>query len=151
MTPFKHPWCDDVLKAPEGDDTCGDLHIARIDNAVMSFWKPSAEELANLVVGGSVGLLVEGRTHPPLSVNVMTPEGERRKAQTADEIKAVYEANRVRCDALLRITKRVVAELVKATGDKHEAIVSEFLDLMAFNTGESVAVRDLPEPEPVKG
>jgi hypothetical protein len=150
MIPIKHPLCNDVLRAPEGDDTCDDLHIAREGNEVWSFWTPNAEELAAIVTGGVIALRVAGQTHPPLSLHVMTPEVDRRKCETADEIKAVYEANRVRCNALLRITKRVVAELVKATGDQHEAIVNEFVDLMAFNVGKCEVVRNLEEPEPTK-
>lgn len=150
MTPFQHPWCNDVLKAPKGDTECGDLHISRMDNAVMSFWKPSPEELANLVVGGSVGLLVESETHPPVSIVTMTREGERRKAETNEEIKAIYEANVARCSALLSITKRAMAALSQATGNKHDDLANEFLDLISLNTGESEAVRELPnhQPEP---
>jgi hypothetical protein len=135
-----------------GSEMCIRDSISREGNEVWSFWRPSQEELAAIITGGAIALRVAGQTHPPLSLHVMTPEGYRRKCETAEEIKAVYEANRVRCNALLRITKQAVAVLSKETGDKHMAIIDQFLDLLSLNSGKCEVVRDVPDyqPEPPK-
>jgi hypothetical protein len=151
MTPIKHPLCNDVLKAPAGDDNCDDLHICRENGEVWSFWRPNSEELAAIITGGAVALRVAAPTHPPLSVHVMTPEERNKREKTNDEIKAIYEANRARTQALVKIMKQAVAVLA-TLGGKHMLIVDSFLDLMALNTGKCEVVRDVPDyqPEPPK-
>jgi len=151
MTPIKHPLCNDVLRAPEGDETCDDLHISREGNEVWSFWTPNAEELAAIVTGGAIALRVAGTTHPPLSIHVMTPEERVKATATPEAIKAIYEANRVRTKVLVRLMRKALAIIATLPGDKTMQIIDEFLDLMEFNTGKCEVVRDLPEPEPTKG
>jgi hypothetical protein len=151
MTPIQHPLCNDVLRAPAGDDNCDDLHISRMGNDVWSFWRPNQEELAAIIMGGAVALRVAAPTHPPLSVHVMTPEERDKGEKTNDEIKAIYEANRERTKALVKLMKQAVAVLA-TLGGKHMLIVDSFLDLMALNTGKCEVVRDVPDyqPEPPK-
>lgn len=145
MTPIKHNHCNDVLRAPEGDANCEDLHICREDGQVWSFWKPNAEELAAIVKGGEIALCVQGTTHPPLSINVMFPGMQARAGQVTDpeEIKAIFDANTARCNALLRIAKKAIAELVGATGNQHESLINEFLDLITLNQRAGEVVREL--------
>jgi hypothetical protein len=78
MNRHQHPSNNGVLGAPKGWDQgelpCGALPITRteIDGmpAVVSYWKPTAEELAALAAGGSVALWVIGTTMPPVSLVV---------------------------------------------------------------------------------
>lgn len=78
MNRFQHPSNNAVLGAPAGWDQsevpCGALPITRTEAdgipAVISFWKPTQEELAALNAGGTVALWVLGNTMPPVSVTV---------------------------------------------------------------------------------
>lgn len=78
MNRHQHPSNNGVLGAPAGWDQaelpCGALPITRTDvdgrPAIVSFWKPTAEELAMLNAGGSVALWVLGHTMPPVSMEV---------------------------------------------------------------------------------
>lgn len=78
MNRHQHPSNNGVLGAPEGwnqaELPCGALPITRMEAdghpAVVSFWKPTAEELAMLNAGGSVALWVLGQSMPPVSVEV---------------------------------------------------------------------------------
>ena len=81
MNKHQHPSNNDVLGAPKGWDQgalpCSALPITRIiyeceggQQGVMSFWKPTAEELAVLNAGGSVVLSVLGVTMPPVQLSV---------------------------------------------------------------------------------
>ncbi|AET90666.1 hypothetical protein BYI23_B000590 [Burkholderia sp. YI23] len=78
MERTQHPSNNAVLGAPQGWDQkqlpCGALPITRIEHEgvehVVSFWRPSADELAALNNGGLVALWVVGTTHPPLSIAV---------------------------------------------------------------------------------
>ena len=148
MNTIQHPLCNDVLKAPAGDDNCDDLHVCRENGEVWSFWKPNQEELAAIITGGAIALRVASPTHPPLSVHVMTPEERIKGEKTNDEIMAIYEANRARTLALVKLMKQAVAAIAKLPGDKHMQIVDGFLDLMALNTGKCEVVRDVPDYQP---
>lgn len=152
MSPIQHPLCNDVLRAPAGDEDCDDLHISRENGEVWSFWRPDPEELAAIIMGGAVALRVAAPTHPPLSLHVMTPEERDKREKTNDEIKAIYEANRARSQALVTIMKKAVTVLANLPGEKHMPIVDEFLDLMLLNTGKCEVVRGMPDyqPEPPK-
>lgn len=145
MTPIQHTHCNDILRAPEGDTECEDLHIRREDGHVWSFWTPNKEELAAIVKGGTIALAVAGQTHPPLSLRVMVPDYNVVRPVLTDpaEINALYEANRERCFAMTSIAKRAIAALVKAAGKGHEALLNEFLDLLSFNSSKDEVVRDL--------
>lgn len=154
MSPIKHSICNDVLHAPGGDKDCVDLHIYRHDGRVWSFWTPSPEELAAIVKGGAIALCVVGETHPPLSVNVLTPDYKANEGKTTDpaEIFALYEANRARCNAIFGIAKRAISALAKATGNKHQPLYDEFIDLVALNMVKDEVVRELePTPTPADG
>ncbi|MGT2429250.1 hypothetical protein ACU4HD_11980 [Cupriavidus basilensis] len=79
MNPIQHPSNNAVLSAPAGWDQSelpvSALAITRTavegTPAVVSFWKPTAEELALLNAGGCVGLCVLGQSMPPVSLEVM--------------------------------------------------------------------------------
>lgn len=78
MNRTQHPSNNAVLGAPAGWDQkeipCGALPITRTEcqgvPAVVSFWRPTSEELAALNAGGSVALWVMGHTMPPVSLGV---------------------------------------------------------------------------------
>jgi hypothetical protein len=78
MERTQHPSNNSVLGAPKGWDQgelpCGALPITRsvIDGmpCIVSYWRPTAEELALLATGGLVSLCVIGSTMPPVSIIV---------------------------------------------------------------------------------
>lgn len=76
MRPTQHPSNNDVLRAPSGAtvDECRPLPITRLfygaTPAVVSYWQPTAEQLALLAAGKPVWLSVLGHTHPPLAIGV---------------------------------------------------------------------------------
>jgi len=78
MDRTQHPTNNAVLGAPQGwdqkDVPCGALAITRTEMggmpAVVSFWKPTADELAALNAGQSVALWVCGSTMPPVALSV---------------------------------------------------------------------------------
>jgi hypothetical protein len=79
MRATQHPSNTRVLGAPEGWNQ-GDLPCHAIPvtdqvypegiRAVVSYWQPTAEELAVLNAGGLIGLSVIGITMPPVAVFV---------------------------------------------------------------------------------
>jgi len=80
MRHMQHPSNNDVLGAPPGVpiEECGALPITRVEYAgglpaVVSFWRPSPDELAALNRGDPVFLSIMGRTHAPLYVGVGEP------------------------------------------------------------------------------
>ena len=78
MNKHQHHTNNAVLDAPAGWDQahllCTALQITRIDiegmPAVVSYWKPSENELAMLAAGGSIALTVLGVTMPPVILAV---------------------------------------------------------------------------------
>ncbi|MBY0238474.1 MAG: hypothetical protein K2X55_04095 [Burkholderiaceae bacterium] len=78
MQKIQHPSNNAVLGAPAGWDQghvpCSALPITRTEvdgmPTVVSFWRPTAEELAVLNAGGSVALWVAGTSMPPVMVEV---------------------------------------------------------------------------------
>lgn len=78
MNRTQHPSNNAVLGAPAGWDQaelpCGALPITRTQvggsPAIVSYWTPSAEELAQLAAGAPVALWVIGSTMPPVSLTV---------------------------------------------------------------------------------
>ena len=78
MNQYQHHTNNDVLGAPEGWDQsqlpCSALPITRTEcdgiPAVVSYWKPTENELAILVAGGSIALWVIGSTMPPVILAV---------------------------------------------------------------------------------
>lgn len=81
MRPTQHPTSNDVLRAPPGvsHEDCAPLFITRVRYAlpdgeampgVVSYWQPSAEQLALLNEGKPVWLSCWGMTHPPVALGV---------------------------------------------------------------------------------
>ena len=78
MNKYQHHTNNDVLGAPQGWDQaqlpCSALPITRTEcdgiPAVVSYWKPTENELAILAAGGSIALWVIGSTMPPLMLAV---------------------------------------------------------------------------------
>lgn len=78
MNKIQHPSNNSVLGAPAGWDQkilpCSALPITRTEvdgqPAVVSFWKPTPEELALLNQGQAIALWVIGGTMPPVSLTV---------------------------------------------------------------------------------
>lgn len=78
MNKHQHPSNNDVLGAPaywnQGALPCAALPITRTKfaglDAVVSYWRPSSEELALLNAGGSIELTILGRTMPPVQLSV---------------------------------------------------------------------------------
>lgn len=90
MIPLVHPSATRAPGAPRNWDearhgSCCALPIADVDvggRLVMeSLWRPSAEELAALNVGGAVILQVGGTQHPVVAVGVCAPEVGRAAAE----------------------------------------------------------------------
>lgn len=82
MNKIQHPSNNAVLGAPKGWDLgglpCGALPITLTkvgdQPAVVSYRRPTAEELAALNAGGSVALWVLGNTMPPVALEVESPQ-----------------------------------------------------------------------------
>jgi len=78
MNKHQHHTNNAVLGAPDGWDQahllCNALPITRIEiegmPALVSYWKPSENELAMLTDGGSIALTVLGVTMPPVMLAV---------------------------------------------------------------------------------
>lgn len=78
MNKHQHHTNNAVLGAPAGwnqaELPCAALPITRVNiegmAAVVSYWKPSKNELAILAAGGSVALTVLGVTMPPVMLAV---------------------------------------------------------------------------------
>lgn len=78
MDRTQHPSNNGVLGAPAGWDQdalpCGALPITRgsIDGqpAILSYWRPSAEEIVQLARGAAVCLCVLGSTMAPVALSV---------------------------------------------------------------------------------
>lgn len=78
MNKAQHPKNNDVLGAPLGVpiDECGALPITRVKlddkglQGVVSYWRPTDQELAALQAGALVAILIQGSTHAPLYVGV---------------------------------------------------------------------------------
>ena len=73
MKAFKHSACNAVLRG--GAPHIPDLYIRRGDESedgsmpcVASYWRPTTEELQELIEGGCVEVVALGFTHPPLSI-----------------------------------------------------------------------------------
>ena len=78
MQKIQHPSNNGVLGAPAGWDQkhipCNALAITRTEvdgtPAIVSYWRPTAGELAMLNSGGAVALWVLGGGMPPVAVEV---------------------------------------------------------------------------------
>lgn len=74
----QHPSNNRVLGAPAGWDqsqaTCNALCVTDVDcngtPAVVSYWQPTAEDIAAMQAGAYVQLWVVGTTMPPVAVEV---------------------------------------------------------------------------------
>jgi len=147
VNPIQHPACNDVLRRPPGttEEECGDLHIMRNDTQVWSFWRPSAEELLALNAGGAVGLIVEGRTHPPLSICATHPtDNPAARVPDPSEYQHRMEALNQRAIAMTKIAKEAVALIAKgeATEKQTDALANRLPDMLAANPCDGSVVRD---------
>lgn len=78
MDRTQHPSNNFVLGAPVGWDQkelpCSALPVTRMAvegrPVMVSFWRPTGDELAALNRGGTVALWVYGEGHPPVAVGV---------------------------------------------------------------------------------
>lgn len=78
MDRTQHPSNNRVLGAPKNWDQnelpCGALPITDTEieglPVMVSFWRPTAEELALINKGATISLWVYGAVHPPVSVGV---------------------------------------------------------------------------------
>lgn len=77
MNFFQHAACNFVLEPPKGatKDECSALPVLRtVDERgiphVMSFWKPTEDELKKLNAGDSIAFVCQGGTHPPMMLRV---------------------------------------------------------------------------------
>ena len=78
MNRTQHPSNNDVLGAPKGWDQStakvSALPITRTEmdghDAIISFWKPTPEEIEELKNGGLIALWVIGSGMPPVAIEV---------------------------------------------------------------------------------
>lgn len=140
MTPIQHESCNAVLKCPEGmsKEQCADLPITRRDGLVLSFWKPSPREIAAIIDGGHVALIVAGETHPPLSVTIIenpNPPGHELTPETAiDRYKLLREYS----GQVVNLVKQLLSHTAKHIPDHPETdrLCNELLDLCGKPEGK---------------
>jgi S-adenosylhomocysteine hydrolase len=79
MNPTQHPSNNAVFGAPKDWDQreipCGALAITRVTvdqvgPAMVSYWRPTDEEIIHLARGGLVALWIYGTTHPVVAMDV---------------------------------------------------------------------------------
>jgi len=78
MNPTQHPSNTRVFGAPAGWDQadlhCNPLAVTDVEidgrHAIISFWRPTVEELEQLAAGALVALWVYGSGHPVVSLAV---------------------------------------------------------------------------------
>ena len=78
MNHVKHPKTNFTFLAPEGMPNCDDLAVVRgtipggsNSPTIMSYWKPTDAELAELIVGGHIRLSIIGEGMPPVALSVV--------------------------------------------------------------------------------
>lgn len=80
MRHIQHSTNNGVLGAPKGwkqdELPCSALPVTHVDDehghSIVSFWKPTPEEIAQLMDGASIALWVIGRTMPPVALAVQS-------------------------------------------------------------------------------
>lgn len=77
MTPVQHPTNNMVFTKPPGltDEECAPLTVTRIEYlegvpGIVSFWKPTPEELVLIAAGALVQLTVLGDGMPPVILEI---------------------------------------------------------------------------------
>lgn len=77
MRVHQHKTNNMILKAPDGMVDCdtvpATLVIDETDSRILTFWRPSEEELKQLNENGSICLHVFGRMYPPVAITVEEP------------------------------------------------------------------------------
>ena len=71
--PTDFPESNSALLAPPGADSVVDLPVHRSDGGLISCWRVTPEEIAEIAKTGVVWLHVLGATHPPLAVRGTGP------------------------------------------------------------------------------
>lgn len=76
MQPIEHSTNNvKMLKPKDWDEStqgpCLDLKATVLPNCLVSFWKPSPEELEVLNANGSIALFIHGQQMPPVWVDVV--------------------------------------------------------------------------------
>ena len=74
----QHPSNNKVLGAPKGWDQkaleCGALPVTQTEvdgkPAMVSFWRPSGDEIAQIQKGGLIAIWIISDSHPPVSIGV---------------------------------------------------------------------------------
>lgn len=70
MRPIRTQTCNLVYKGPTPG--IGDLHCERVRaGEIVSFWRPSRDELEAIAAGAVIELSIFGEPIPPVSVNVV--------------------------------------------------------------------------------
>lgn len=80
MRVIQHPSNNGVLAPPHGTplDICRPLPITRVEypdgqQATMSFWTLTNEEIAHLINGATICVIFPGSSHPPMRMAIGTP------------------------------------------------------------------------------
>lgn len=78
MRVHQHKSNNMILKGPEGVPNVETVPATLVfdsetETRVLTFWRPTEEELAQLNRGHSICLHVLGRMHPPVSITVEGP------------------------------------------------------------------------------
>lgn len=75
MNHVKHPQTNFTFTAPPDMENCDDLCVVRGEMqgtpVILSYWKPTEQELIELVAGGHVRLGIVGNAMPPVMVSVV--------------------------------------------------------------------------------
>lgn len=130
MNPIHHPLCNDVLRAPEGATDCSDLPILRNPTYIVSFWKPSDEQLAALIAGGTVAVQCHSQTHPPISLGACKPSQDIRAVSDPEEIHVFSRVMKQKYDLMLSLLRRALTAWAKENIKSPElrAFTDELLD-----------------------
>jgi hypothetical protein len=145
MRPTQHISNTRVLGAPKGwnqaELPCGALPITDINEsgrlAVLSFWRPSTEELAILNNGGLVTLCIPGTSMPPAALGV-EPAVDAPNPIKAALLLALRQATAQQATAAVMEQAQVFASAWALVGGRFDAG-----DGMALANQEKAALQDM--------
>lgn len=82
MLPHHFDQANKTYTKPKGweDEQCGDLHVCQTQYAdgtplIVSYWKPSYEDLQALNNGGGIYLMITTNVQPPVCLQTESPFG----------------------------------------------------------------------------